>query len=198
MFPKLCMYRIALRNVSVLDVTPSPTPPKSLIDITTFLGGTSRKNPKQLGASSDIPVSPPPNTTHLGKTVLVPIWKQETTRTINTSSRNAHEGLVKPPIAAPNHAFSESILHFRYIKPLKSSNLKFIIYKFRKNKLIENKNWGRKNGVWWDDGWYMYEERKRGGSCLRWNSAHCACLSAPFRKCVVLRFKLRFSPFTSK
>ena len=52
--PKRCTYLIAFRNASVLDVFPSPTPPKSLIDITAFLSGNSPKNPTQVLESAMI------------------------------------------------------------------------------------------------------------------------------------------------
>jgi hypothetical protein len=66
------MYCTAFRNASVFDFVPSPTPPKSVIDITTFLLGAS---PEQLHGSTE-PVSDPPRTepAHLGNPVIVEIW----------------------------------------------------------------------------------------------------------------------------
>lgn len=67
-----CMYSTAFRNASVLDVVPSPTPPKSVIDITTFLLGAS---PEQLhGSTEPVPGRNQTEPAHLGNPDIVEIW----------------------------------------------------------------------------------------------------------------------------
>lgn len=111
---KRCMYFIAFRNVSVLDVSPSPTPPNSFIDITTLLGGNSVKNPEQLlGSGDEVPAaSDDPENTRMGRTDFVEIWRDKMAKTVKRRRTNAHEVLVKAPMIAPQLALSDSMLFY--------------------------------------------------------------------------------------
>lgn len=85
--PSRC--RTARRKASVFDVLPSPTPPKSVIDITIRFGdGSWLKNPEQVTGSYW------EDGIQRGRKELEEIWRERMAKTVKTRRRNAHEGLV--------------------------------------------------------------------------------------------------------
>jgi hypothetical protein len=110
------MCRTAFRNVSVFDVFPSPTPPNSVIDITTFLIGTAPKNPAQVfGSSATSPGPVDLDINHAGKTGLFENWTTDRiARSANNRIRGAHEDLITLPVSTPQNGFAGFIFRMHH------------------------------------------------------------------------------------
>lgn len=103
--PSRC--RTARRKASVFDVLPSPTPPKSVIDITFRFGnGSWLKNPEQVTGSWYWEVG-----IQIGTKELEEIWRERIAKAVKTRRRNAHEGLVMALNTVVGF-FSDSIVFF--------------------------------------------------------------------------------------